>query len=116
MVTATEVRSPSRTQARVANLELSLDERQLFAAGRRVELSAREFAILAFLVQRELHVSFRQEIYEAVSGSPMPAGNRTVDVHISRIRRKLAEAAPDWTYIHTHFQLGYRFDLERQQS
>ena len=32
-----------------------------------------------------------------------------------RLRRKLAEGAPEWTYIHTHFAFGYRFDAERSQ-
>jgi DNA-binding response OmpR family regulator len=34
-------------------------------------------------------------------------------VYVRRLRAKLAAAAPDWTFIHTHFAFGYRFAPER---
>ena len=39
--------------------------------------------------------------------------DRSVDVFVRKVRRKLASSAPGWTYIHTHFGVGYRFSPER---
>ena len=39
--------------------------------------------------------------------------DRSVDVFVRKVRRKLADCAPNWAYIHTHFGIGYRFTPER---
>jgi DNA-binding response OmpR family regulator len=40
----------------------------------------------------------------------MAHGDRSVDVFVRKVRQKLEKASPAWTYIHTHFGLGYRFE------
>jgi DNA-binding response OmpR family regulator len=42
--------------------------------------------------------------------------DRSVDVFVRRVRKKLDEAAPGWEYIHTHFGIGYRFAPERRSA
>jgi DNA-binding response OmpR family regulator len=42
----------------------------------------------------------------------MPRRDRSVDVFVRKVRRKLALQAPEWTFIHTHFGIGYRFAPE----
>ncbi|MDQ6750709.1 MAG: helix-turn-helix domain-containing protein, partial [Actinomycetota bacterium] len=61
------------------------------------------------LAQRYDRVIPRPEIYRLVWGSQMAYRDRSVDVFVRKVRRKLAKASPDWTYIHTHFGIGYRF-------
>ena len=39
--------------------------------------------------------------------------DRSVDVFVRKVRRKLVTSAPGWTYVHTHFGVGYRFSPER---
>jgi hypothetical protein len=39
-----------------------------------------------------------------------------VDVFIRKVRQKLEKASPGWSYIHTHFGVGYRFDPEQRDS
>jgi hypothetical protein len=39
-----------------------------------------------------------------------------VDVFIRKVRQKLEKASPDWSYIHTHFGVGYRFDPEPRKG
>jgi DNA-binding winged helix-turn-helix (wHTH) protein len=58
----------------------------------------------------------REEIYQAVWGYAMAHGDRSVDVFIRKVRQKLEKASPDWSYIHTHFGVGYRFDPERRDG
>jgi DNA-binding response OmpR family regulator len=58
--------------------------------------------------------SFRApELYETVWGGALRADDRSVDVYIHKLRVKLAEALPGWSYIHTHFGFGYRLEAER---
>jgi DNA-binding response OmpR family regulator len=94
------------------NLELRPDELQALVAGARVGLTVREFQVLAVLADREDRVVRRPEIYRQVWGGEMKHRDRAVDVFVRKVRTKLAAAAPDWAYIHTHFGIGYRFAAE----
>src|SRR5918994_7607090 len=94
------------------DLEIRADQFQAFAAGRSVDLTRREFEVLQLLAQAEGKVLQREEIYQLVWGYAMAHGDRSVDVFIRKVRQKLERASPDWSYIHTHFGVGYRFDPE----
>jgi DNA-binding response OmpR family regulator len=91
------------------NLEIRPDEIQALADGRRVGLTVREFQVLLVLALREDRVVRRADIYGEVWGGEMKRRDRSVDVFVRKVRNKLALAAPQWTYIHTHFGVGYRF-------
>jgi DNA-binding response OmpR family regulator len=97
----------------IANLEIRPAEFQLLAGGRRVGLTVREFQTFLVLAERPDRVVTRPEIYSLVWGGQMAYRDRSVDVFVRKVRRKLAAAAPDWVYIHTHFGVGYRFSPER---
>jgi DNA-binding response OmpR family regulator len=114
------IRRRKRASARVetgplvaGELEIRADQFQAFAAGRSVDLTRREFEVLQLLAQAEGKVLQREEIYQAVWGYAMAHGDRSVDVFIRKVRQKLEKASPSWSYIHTHFGVGYRFDPER---
>jgi DNA-binding response OmpR family regulator len=98
---------------RLANLEIRPREREVFAEGKRVGLTMREFQILLVLAERYDRVVSRPEIYSRVWGGQMAYRDRSVDVFVRKTRRKLAEAAPQWVYIHTHFGVGYRLSPDR---
>lgn len=93
-------------------LEIRSDQFQAFVAGRSVDLTRREFELLELLAQAEGKVLQREEIYQAVWGYAMAHGDRSVDVFVRKVRQKLETASPDWSYIHTHFGVGYRFAAE----
>ncbi len=82
--------------------------------GRRVPLTIREFEVLYALALHHDRVIKRAQIYELVWGATMKHRERAVDVFVRKVRIKLAEAAPDWLYVHTHFGIGYRFAPERR--
>jgi DNA-binding response OmpR family regulator len=94
-------------------LEIRADQFQAFVGTRSVELTRREFELLQLLAQAEGKVLQREEIYQAVWGYAMAHGDRSVDVFVRKLRLKLETASPDWSYIHTHFGVGYRFQPER---
>jgi DNA-binding response OmpR family regulator len=94
-------------------LEIRADQFQAFVRGRSVELTRREYELLELLAQAQGKVLQREEIYQAVWGYAMAHGDRSVDVFVRKLRLKLETASPDWSYIHTHFGVGYRFQPER---
>ena len=103
----------SESAIEVANLEIRPGEFQVIADGRRVGLTVREFQTFFVLAEQQDRVVSRPEIYSRVWGGQMAYRDRSVDVFVRKVRRKLAEAAPGWVYIHTHFGIGYRFSPER---
>jgi DNA-binding response OmpR family regulator len=95
----------------VGELTIRPELHQAYAGELSVELTAREFEILQLLSQSE-RVLRREEIYERVWGYAMAHGDRSVDVFVRKLRQKLHIASPHWSYIHTHFGVGYRFAPE----
>lgn len=79
------------------------------ARGVALHLSVREFELLVELARNDGRIVRREELYEAVWGEPLRPGDRTVDVYVRRLRVKLAQALPAWSFIHTHVGFGYRF-------
>jgi DNA-binding response OmpR family regulator len=111
------VRRRKRASARVdtgplvaGELEIRADQFQAFVRSTSVDLTRREFEVLQLLAQAKGKVLQREEIYQAVWGYAMAHGDRSVDVFVRKVRQKLEKASPEWTYIHTHFGLGYRFE------
>ena len=92
--------------------ELSIrpDMFEAFVGGRPVGLTRREFELLHLLADAQGRVLPREQIYERVWGYSMAHGDRSVDVFVRRVRKKLESASPDWRYLHTHFGVGYRFE------
>ena len=68
--------------------------------------------LLQLLAEAAGQVMEREEIYRRVWGYAMAHGDRSVDVFIRKLRQKLEKRSAGWTYIHTHFGVGYRFDPE----
>jgi DNA-binding response OmpR family regulator len=80
--------------------------------GVRVALTPREMEVLLVLAARPGSVVQRHEIYEAVWGGTMPYRDRSVDVWVKKLRRKLATVAPRYQFVHTHYGFGYRLWAE----
>jgi DNA-binding response OmpR family regulator len=94
------------------DLEVRADQFQAFAGGTSLDLTRREFELLQLLAESEGQVLEREVIYQRVWGYAMAHGDRSVDVFIRKLRQKLEKRSPSWSYIHTHFGVGYRFDPE----
>lgn len=92
--------------------ELTVDIERMSAtlAGRAVDLTPREFALLRTLAEARGAVLSREEIYRAVWGRERPHGDRSVDVLVRRLRRKIDEVPGTHTYVQTHHGRGYRLE------
>ena len=96
-------------------LMIRADLHQAYVGEISAELTAREFEILQLLTQSD-RVLRREEIYERIWGYAMSHGDRSVDVFVGKLRQKLRQASPGWSYIHTHFGVGYRFAPKRESG
>ena len=97
-------------------IEIRADQYQAFVAGRSLNLTRREYELLAVLVEASGRVIEREEIYQRVWGYAMAHGDRSVDVFVRKLRSKLQRYSPGWEYIHTHFGIGYRFDPKSEEA
>src|SRR3954447_26071685 len=92
----------------VGELEIRPTEYVALAGGRPLKLTVRELDLLTALAERCDRIVSRAELYQVVWDEPYRKADRSVDVYIARLRRKLDEASPGRAYIHTHFGFGYR--------
>ncbi len=78
----------------IGDVELNRARHRVTVAGEPVELTATEFDLLAYLMERPARVVTRDQLLSAVWGYSAAAGTRTVDVHIAQVRAKLGAASP----------------------
>jgi DNA-binding response OmpR family regulator len=102
----------AHTVVQVGELELRPDEFVVLAGGSPLAMTVRELNLLAALMERSGRIVSRDELYRVVWGDFRRKDDRSVDVYVGRIRHKLADAVPGWSFIHTHFGFGYRFEPE----
>jgi DNA-binding response OmpR family regulator len=88
------------------DLAIDLSGHEVNYKGQRISLTATEFRILEFLAARPGRVFSRDEIIDAALGNETAVFDRTVDVHITAIRRKLGAGADQ---IETVRGFGYKF-------
>ncbi len=105
--------NPPDAALRCGGLEINPNGMRVFASGRPVELTGRELELLVALAVRRNRVVPRAVLYELVWHQRMAYRDRSVDVIVRKLRVKLAAACPGWSFLHTHFGVGYRFSPER---
>lgn len=88
------------------NIELSLERREVHVGEATISLTATEFGILHLLLKHPGWVWTRDQIIESVRGDNYAVTDRSVDVHITSLRKKLGLAG---NYIETVHGVGYRF-------
>ena len=100
-------------QLRLADLELDRGTLEVRRAGRLVELTAKELALLEFLMSAEGKVVSRTRILESVWGQTTDPLTNVVDVYVRRLRAKIDEGF-DPQLIHTVRGYGYRMAEARE--
>jgi two-component system, OmpR family, alkaline phosphatase synthesis response regulator PhoP len=73
----------------LADVELNRNAREVAVDGRAVDLTTKEFDLLATLLENPGIVVSRDQLLDRVWGMTYPGGTRTVDVHVAQLRRKL---------------------------
>ena len=99
---------------RVQRGEITVDfqTRTAYVGERPVTLTPTEFRILAMLIREPTRVFTRDEIIDRVFGYDFDGFDRTVDAHVSNLRRKLRDDGDAARCIATVYGVGYRFDSD----
>ncbi|HEU5085635.1 MAG TPA: response regulator transcription factor [Acidimicrobiales bacterium] len=107
-------RGPGDGEARgpqvIGGLEIDVARRVATLDGTPLELSRLEFDLLAHLAARSPEVVSRRELLAEVWHQPHGGGDKTVDVHLSWLRRKLGETAAEPRYLHTVRGVGVKLE------
>ena len=90
------------------NIVLDKNDYSVTCNGRSVELSKHEFALLALLMEKPDRTCTKNLIYDTVWDYENSADDNTLNVHISKLRKKLKACDPDEEYIETVWGIGYR--------
>jgi DNA-binding response OmpR family regulator len=93
------------------DVEVDRAARRAWVGGRELDLRAKEFDLLSFLVEHAGSAVTRAEIMSAVWDEHWFGSTKTVDMHVSALRRKLGESIGDGSRISTLRGVGYRYEL-----
>jgi DNA-binding response OmpR family regulator len=93
-----------------ADVRVDLATQRAERAGRRLDLTAREYALLVFFLRHPGEVLGRTRIYEHVWDERYDGLSNTLEVHVMELRKKLEAHGP--RLIHTLRNRGYRFGAE----
>jgi two-component system alkaline phosphatase synthesis response regulator PhoP len=93
-------------QISIGGLIIDTDRVSVTKDGQVIELAKKEFELLHLLISKPGKVFSRQEIFNKVWGTDVIVGNRTIDVHIRKLREKIGE-----DYIKTIKGIGYKFEF-----
>ncbi|MEU3649835.1 response regulator transcription factor [Lentzea sp. NPDC034063] len=89
-------------------LRIDLLERSVLLHEQHLDLTRREFDLLAYLAERPNRVVPRKELCEKVWSNSERASDQTIDTHLSWLRRKLGETAANPRYLHTVRGVGVK--------
>ncbi|MGD2174111.1 MAG: response regulator transcription factor [Candidatus Brocadiaceae bacterium] len=101
---------------RFADCELDMESRKLRRGGEEVELTPKEFGLLAFFAANEGRALTRNEILKSVWGYSSFVGDRSVDRCVNTLRGKVEPDAARPTLIQTVRGIGYRFEPPEPES
>jgi len=88
------------------DLVIDKEKVMVYKSGEVIELPKKEFELLSLLVSKPGKVFTREEIFNKVWGADVIVGNRTIDVHIRKLREKCGD-----DYIRTVKGIGYKFEF-----
>lgn len=102
-----------KTAIRVDDLELDPAARTVLSKGKSIDLTDVEFALLEALMRSPGRVVSRDELAERVLGRNLSPFDRSLDMHVSRLRRKLDEASASGDRVKTIRGAGYQLLVHR---
>ncbi len=106
---SSQVQQTSNATLTVDSITLDLDARNAYVSGQLVDLTAKEFDVVEFLMRNPNRVYSREALLDTIWAYEYRSDIRTVDVHIRRLREKLEENPAEPKYIMTKWGVGYYF-------
>jgi two-component system, OmpR family, response regulator RegX3 len=103
-----------QTVLEVGDVVMNLNTRSVQHAGSDVELTLKEFELLRVLMEQAGRVVTREDLIDEVWDPNWFGPTKTLDVHISSLRKKLGEEPTSPRYIHTARGVGFRFSSDQE--
>lgn len=104
--------APAEKRVEYKDLIINLSNYEVIYKGKPVEMTPREIELLYFLASSPNQVFTREQLLDHIWGYEYVGDTRTVDVHIKRIREKIADT-DEWS-IGTVWSVGYRFEVHNK--
>lgn len=114
LVTARARGPVERNMITHGDLVIDQDRYEVTLAGRKIELTYKEYELLKYIAARPGRVFSREALLRAVWDYDYFGGTRTVDVHVRRLRSKINDVR--YQFIETVWNVGYRFRASGEQS
>jgi two-component system OmpR family response regulator len=104
-----DVKSQEDRFLETGHFKISKETREVFLNGSKLEdLTPKEFELLYFFIQNPKQVFSRDQLLDKVWGYQYYGDERTVDVHVKKLRKKIGTG--EQPFIHTIWGIGYKFD------
>jgi DNA-binding response OmpR family regulator len=91
-------------------LRMDVSARRAWVDGRELQLTAKEFELLRVLLREAGHVVSREDLLREVWGTDWWSSTKTLDMHMSWLRKKLGDSVANPQYIRTIRGVGFRFE------
>jgi two-component system response regulator RegX3 len=101
---------PEVTMLEAGDVRMNLDTHEVTQAGEALDLTVKEFELLRVLLERAGKLVKRDELVHEVWDPAWFGSTKTLDVHVSALRKKLGDDPAAPRYIHTVRGVGFRFD------
>ena len=103
---------PEMAVDKASGLVVNTETYQVTKNGKTIDLTQREYELLAFLASHPGMVFTREQLLEQVWGYDYFGDSRTVDVHVKRLREKLTDSEQMGWLIKTVWGVGYKFEVK----
>jgi len=97
-------------------MQLDESRHRAILPGGEVELTAVEFKLLHFLSLSPGRIFTRSQLMDRIYPDQRIVGDRTIDSHIKKLRKKLADVAGSWEIIHSVYGVGYKFEVTEKPA
>lgn len=102
--------SPSAAGATPGPIDLHPESLRVSAGAREIELTAVEFALLQTLFEAPGRIFSRDRLMDRIYPDHRVVSDRTIDSHVKKLRRRLAELLPERELVHSVYGVGYRYE------
>jgi two-component system OmpR family response regulator len=109
-IAASSVQETAPSIIKVGDLEIDFARHKVSQSGTTIDLSPKEFDLLAFLLKNREQVFSRDQLLEKVWGYDYAGDTRTVDVHIRWLRQKIEVDPANPKHLLTVRGIGYKFE------
>lgn len=98
------------------SLQLDANSFRVLVKGHEIELTMVEFQLLQALHQQPGRIFSRSKLMDLIYSDQRIVSDRTIDSHIKKLRKKLAELLPEQELIHSVYGAGYRYDADQNNN